>query len=96
MNESTGDRIQNSGDCKDNRDKIQCHRECQVTANREHHSSREKQKMRKLADLIVDKRNIRSIDRDVTSNSTHRNSDMSFFQRRRIVDSISNHADRMT
>ena len=49
--------------------------------------------MRKLANLIVYQRDIRRVNGNVASYAAHRNADSRFFERGRVIDTVSDHAD---
>ena len=50
--------------------------------------------MRKLANLIVYQRDIRRVNGNVASYAAHCNADSRFFERGRVIDTVSDHADR--
>ena len=95
MYKSAYNRIQDAGNCQDNCGKIQCHGKCQIQPDCGHHSFGKTQKMRQFFYIIIDQSNIRGIHSDVASDFTHCNAHIGFFQRRRVIDAVSDHADRL-
>lgn len=93
MYQCADNRVQLSDNGQCNFDKVQRHREGHVQLDRGHHPLGERYQMRKLPDLVVHERDICSIHGNITAHTAHRNADIRFFECRRIVYAVADHAD---
>ena len=73
------DRIEDSGYGKDDRCKIQCHRERKIQADRRHHPFGKPEKMGKFPNIIIYQGDICRVHRNITSDLTHGDAYTSFF-----------------
>lgn len=85
--------VEHAGYGEEDGQKIESHGKAQIPLDGGHHTPGEGKQVRQLPDFIVNERDIRSIDRNVAAHPAHRDADHGFFQRRGIVDAVTDHAD---
>lgn len=93
MYQCPDNRIKYSCNCQNNGNKVQCHRECKVQTDRRHHPFGKPEKMREFPYIIVYQSDVCRVYGNIASNLAHGDAHAGFFQRRRIVDAVSDHTD---
>ncbi len=93
MYQSTHHRAKQSCDCQGNGQKIQPHGEGEIQFDRLHHLFGQGKQMGQLLNLVIHQSNIRSVYGNVTAYAAHGNAHIGLFQRRRVIDPVTDHAD---
>lgn len=92
MDQRADDGIQRPDDGQRDGDEVERYGEGQVELDGGHHPPGEGHEMRQLLHLIVHQRDIRGVHGDITAHAAHGDTDVRFFECRRIVHAVADHA----